>query len=325
MPSTSLPAPLLSAWARTGTSDPDSIQHRIATFASRCRGRPKAVKAAVNAELGYLRGKYALATIPSLLTGYRKALRAANPNHPALQYLALTDDEITELRQDALKRVSKTQRSLRPVNNPIALIAKARAIIANPGRIEQARRAGALRWHYIAAGLALLTGRRPAELLRTGEFAPVKGQRFMMQFRGQAKTRGAPGTQTGWYEIPVLAPASEIIRAVRLLRSSLPATRGMTNADVHSKWKTALGRAVRAVFGAQWSPYDFRAVYALCCYHAFAPRNVAQLAYYADILGHRLLAAEQPGDKSAAVADTMTAAFYLRFYLPKGVKRLHIR
>jgi hypothetical protein len=51
-----------------------------------------------------------------------------------------------------------------------------------------------------------------------------------------------------------------------------------------------------------YSAYDLRAVYGRLSFHLFAPANMVDLAWFQLQLGH---------------TDTITSAFYQRYYLPK--------
>lgn len=67
----------------------------------------------------------------------------------------------------------------------------------------------------LAWGLALLTGRRSAEILYHAKFSQVDSQ--TVSFSGQLKKR--QGTQTEAFDIPVLADADKIIKALKRLRA----------------------------------------------------------------------------------------------------------
>jgi hypothetical protein len=325
-----LPLDLPNKWGREPPPRPPGLPERIASFVGRCNGSRKAIQAATRAELDWLQGRYAVATRAGVLVAYRKALRAAarpGKTHPALEFMHLTDDENRELLRQKYRRVSDNQRNLRLVDDPDEMITKARILAFNPGVVRTGKRQGLVRWQDVAAGLALLTGRRPIELLRTGEFRSLPGQTHAVEFRGRAKTRMPVAADDVWFTIPVLAPSDEVIAGMRRLRTALPDINGQDNNTVRGRFSCVLSSAVNNAYGREWTPCDLRAVYALCCYHAFAPSNISQLTYYSDIFGYRLLREDFATDKDQSTpiaADTLTASFYLRFCFPDGFKGLKL-
>ena len=100
--------------------------------------------------------------------------------------------------------------------------------------------------YKLAAGIALLTGRRAVEVIQTGGFARTRGA-GLVKFSGQAKTKGQAAPA---YAIPVSpASAAQILAAVRTLRGLLPAKglAGLTNEQLEAKANIQLGRAARAL------------------------------------------------------------------------------
>jgi len=303
-----------------------SPAERIRQFVQSCRGRigKQRMEILVQDELAYLRKRYQPTSVATMVTDYRRALAASKASHPALEFFRLTHHETDALRQRARNKVVANQRAPREVVEPVQLIEKAIRLVTSPRDVSGGQRAGKLRWQDLAVGLAVLTGRRPIELMATGQFAPVPRHPFKARFRGQAKTREAAGTRTDWYVIPLLAPYKVVADGLRRLRASMPNSKSLADMPhdaLHNSFSTSLNRAVAAEFPG-FRPYDMRAVYALLCFTLYAPDAVQQIVYYSDILGHKLLGKpEQAADTSHNYADTQTACYYLRFYLSEENRR----
>ncbi|WP_018631536.1 protelomerase family protein [Neomegalonema perideroedes] len=158
---------------------------------------------------------------------------------------------------------------------------------------------------FLALGLMGLTGRRFVEVLKFGDFAPVDSalpsgvrvrQKWLVEFSGQAKTRGAEGTMFGKsYVIPVLAPAARILDAFARLRADREGARWaeMTPAKLNSAVNPPFNKLLREYppIAMRWPPHPtltlkaLRAFYAEACMEAFAP-PMTKAPYFARILGH---------------------------------------
>ena len=158
---------------------------------------------------------------------------------------------------------------------------------------------------FLALGLMGLTGRRFVEVLKFGGFAPVDSalpsgvrvrQKWLVEFSGQAKTRGAEGTMFGRsYVIPVLAPAAQILDAFARLRADREGARWaeMTPAKLNSAVNPPFNKLLREYppIAMRWPPHPsltlkaLRAFYAEACMEAFAP-PMTKAPYFARILGH---------------------------------------
>ena len=178
-------------------------------------------------------------------------------------------------------------------------------------------------------GLCLLTGRRPYEIAANPEtrFQPIfrltpKGkvrERFQLEFRGQAKTKGAEASMAHKLNtIPVLADAGLILDAFERLREMIPGTLGMDYETFNRTYAKPLNRRCKQLFGPFWpdgavvqdertgtrargkskvaateiSVKDLRTVYAEVCSIVFnltgtVDEMMKPSAYMAKILGHR--------------------------------------
>lgn len=92
-------------------------------------------------------------------------------------------------------------------------------------------------------------------------------------FKGQLKTRQAPGTSFEPYPIPVLAAPKRVLAALKRLRSI------RTYADpqrAHIATKDAINAEVKTAFGQgdlHWKPGHLRSAYAAICCHRFKQRT----------------------------------------------------
>lgn len=261
-----------------------------------------------------------------LLTGYRNAIRERfGDDHPALRYMLLSDEE-----QDARNAVQRAtiidrhgDRRALDVEKYLeaALEVLAKALEPNPPPAL-----------LIAAALIAVTGRRPIEILLTGnllEVPPIKAgsttdalfdrsvhhaKRWAMIFGGQAKTRGAETARNMPYFIPVLAPPALILEVFEKLRLRYN-VQGLTPQEVGNRAWKELGRYAKACFvdhaGEGIKPSELRAAYTTIAYERYAPEKFSWNRYTARILGH-------------SEADIATSFSYDQFY-PVGSKRAYDR
>lgn len=285
-----------------------------------------------------LKADYTLNTTALALTRARRAIVAKfGESHPAYALLlsgpaaakigrrgvGLTAMETDVRRQNDRRRVNAYRRRQVSLTEAEArkMVRTARAMIATSLTFDNPRHRsfGLPRWDIILAGLLLLTGRRPFEIAYLGSFAPVKGKPRWVEFSGQAKTRDAATAQTTPYQIPALAPANEIIAAFTTLRLAFPTVgkieRSRAAEAIHDLYKTDLGATVHSYF-PQWRARDLRALYGSISYHTYAPTEMAYAVWLSDVLGHATLADEPGATTETRKADTLTSAYYERFYIP---------
>lgn len=283
-----------------------------------------------------LKADYTLNTVALQLTRARKEITARfGARHPAYRLLlsgaaaarlggssvGLTMLETDVRRRQARLRVSSYLRAqiALPISQIRALLAQACALITTEAVFEHPSHSsfGRLRWDLILAGLLLLTGRRPIELLCLGHFEAAEADHLL--FSGQAKTRDAACARNSPYTIPVLAPPGQVLTAIDRLRQHAPSLQVAVRRDklaesVHNLYKNDLGHAIRSHF-SPWKAQDLRPIYGLISYHRFAPENMAFSPWLADVLGHSLISAATP-NQHARQADTLTTAYYERYYIP---------
>jgi telomere resolvase len=243
---------------------------------------------------------YALGSLRRTLTDYRHALRDRfGDDHLALRYIRLSKADVAEMREDYANTVEEQNLNMRPVRLD-ELVATATKIV----REAEGRHPAA-----IAAALALLTGRRVVELLKTGRFSEGTKRRTLI-FSGQAKTGGSKNARTDPYEIPVHAEPKLLLAAFRILRREFDCTE-LTNGGVNDRYSKRLSIHANALFAdANRTPltmHELRAVYAIAAYAWLAPVTISPIAYLPRILGH-------------GHGDYTTSHSYWKFH-PIGEKR----
>jgi len=229
------------------------------------------------------------ATLKLYTSKFRKAIiQELGETHPALKYVRLGSEITAKIRQDYKASVALENRHLVKIDKWEKVLAHSRRLL----RAENPRQ--------VAIGLMLLTGRRSYEVCCTADFSPHKiGRRtfdkWHVDFRGQAKTRGRPGTHADdFYTVPCLAPAKEVIRAHRALREADESAwwADLDNDKFTNMLQSQLSTQTKREFAPYW-PQDellttkcLRALYAEIACHFFAPKHMTKSSFFAKILGH---------------------------------------
>jgi hypothetical protein len=144
-------------------------------------------------------------------------------------------------------------------------------------------------WAEIALGLAVCTGRRPGEVLKTAIFEPKTA--YSVLFIGHLKRRSS---NIPPYEIPTLCTAAAAIDALARLRSLLP-TSDLDISAVTNRYSPAVKEAANKHFAALVPVREgdddlygqlFRAVYARIAVFWYCPPSIDDRHYMATIQGH---------------------------------------
>lgn len=299
---------------------PVTIPERIEFFTQIIVSAPRAeLPKVVRQCVAELKSHYPITTTQRALSQLRSAIKSAAPKSLALKLLlsvpkggiGLTTTEVQALRRRVRVTAVMNQAGRRAIHDPKALVKKATESLESN------------HWSILAAGLACATGRRLSEILKYGEFKLcVPDKKSSIQFRGQRKTRKAQGTRVSWYSHDVLAPSPKIVAGLKRLRELMP-TDSLSYNELRGKY-SEVQDAVRGLFGPEYTNKDLRAINARICFHAFAPPEMDPLVYFARHLGHKRLESEQPNSDTAGDADTLTASFYLQFYIPEIPHRLKL-
>ena len=206
-------------------------------------------------------------------------------NGPVRQHIALKwmnySSEFHQQRQLPTQAKSKAQRRSRVAFEPQPVIDAAISALSSTSTWE------------VAAAIILLTGRRPTEILKSGDFTQVGA--YQLEFSGQLKSRSKETT----YEIYCLVRSHLLIDAFTRFRriASVRELREAENTAVDSRLNATINRAVRAVFSedilpaplgeAQLSAKNLRAAYVNIAYHLFGTPETAIGSFAEDFLGHQ--------------------------------------
>jgi hypothetical protein len=205
-----------------------------------------------------------------------------NPRTGEREHLARRYLNFSEAEWAAMHALTEEGRELRLegqqlLDDPDAIVARGAELLRSQ------------RWEDVAVGLAVTTGRRLTEILKTAHFHPMSA--YTVLFEGQLKQKAellAP------YEIPTLVEADLVIEAAGRLRTLLPC-RDLENTEVERRY----GPTVRATTHRHFQQliqirandvsvytHACRAVYGRIATYYFAPPTVNALVYLATIQGH---------------------------------------
>lgn len=244
-----------------------------------------------------LRIDYKATTIRTYLTRYRKAIGALGTGFSDLVHLlTLPKEEVKAQQKKYNLEIYNQQSSLIKINTE-ALIALGTSLIHENSYMK------------VSLGIAILTGRREAEVLKTGIFTPHKNRKFEVLFEGQLKTKGE---EREAYPIPTLIDAKTIINAMGRLRELTANKRGekdfqyLTNDQLNKVVSKDLGLYVKQIFGELLGEgckvHSLRKAYSAICLSKFKPVGMADNLYLSKILGH-------------GEGDTTTANTYHLYYV----------
>ncbi len=204
--------------------------------------------------------------------------RTREREHLALRYLNFSQEEWAAMR--ALTEEGRQERleGQQFLDQPLAMLEKCRQLLVSP------------RWENIAVGLAVTTGRRLTEILKTARFHPLTD--WTVEFEGQLKQKAEMMPP---YEIPTLVEAEVVIGAWQRLRGLLPCEE-LTNEEVEARYgeevRTAADRHFTRLVPYRTGKEDvlfthlFRSCYGTLACWLFAPPSVNALVYKATIYGH---------------------------------------
>jgi hypothetical protein len=235
------------------------------------------------------RGFTTLQKQQSLMDISRRAIKdALGLNHFSLNILKFTTEQYFELNRSKQKRADTRNQWQAVLENPDAIVAKAVQLLESKS------------WAEVAAGLAIVTGRRSSEILATAQFTEVS--RWSVQFSGALKRRGEAVPLQ--FEIPTLTTAARVCKAIAYIRSQIDIT-DLNNDQVSAKYGTAVAKASDRHFldlipcpEGRDTLYThlWRSVYSCIATFWYCPPSVWDVAFKAEILGH--FAALGEGDRS---------------------------
>ncbi|WP_197516733.1 protelomerase family protein [Nocardia sp. 852002-51101_SCH5132738] len=266
-------------------------EQRIAEFVERVTDMPpNQLRMVAMSELSFIYNrkkadgqKYSVLTNRNLVAAYRHALAEKfgefSEASKYMRYSPARKEEYDKHQAEARKAKHRDVRPLDPdefVNTALVLLGEVMfERWSNPKAI---------------AALCALTGRRPVEVALRGQFTPVEGSKYEVVFSGQAKTRD-PGRADMSYVIPILGDRDTVLQALEELRSKVD--QNIDNKQFSAKYNKEIGLASKKAFqdgdGKPLIPSDLREAYAAVAYYEFADRNVLDIAYKSEILGHKFI------------------------------------
>lgn len=219
-----------------------------------------------------------LAAVRRYLTPYRAAIKALPIKQVALlNSLRISTKANNKINSDYKNSVEKhtEQGEFVDISTAAAaeIVAAAKALICDGTRLK------------VIAGLALLTGRRTAEIVVTARLEKVQRNKLAAKFTGQLKARGERPT----YQIPLLADYDFINNALTSVQGLY---KDFDISKVNSSLSTNLNKVVKVAFG-EWlgegvKMHDLRKFYAAYAYHSTGGRASKKSfrSFARQILGH---------------------------------------
>ena len=210
------------------------------------------------------------------ITDVRQVIKTINPQHPALDKVGFTKEEWTEINMPSEQAVGR--RTAKPIADPEELARRA-ALLLNSDS-----------WSEIAAGLAVVTGRRAAEVMQTAQFEQASP--WSVWFTGALKRRGEEVELR--FEIPTLVKATSVIAATKRLRRAVD-TEGMSNREINRAYSHAIAQACDRTFSDLVPSREgkdnlythlFRSVYSTIATFWYCPPEVPELEFRAAVQGH---------------------------------------
>lgn len=254
----------------------------------------------------------------------RRAIKdALGEDHWSLEVVGLSKQEYAEINDRKQGNVAKRNEQVQFIDDPDAIVARAVKLLEEPD------------WADVAAGLAVLTGRRSAELLSTARFE-VKSK-WSVTFTGAVKRRGEKGLA---FEIPTLTTAKRVVNAIEKLRRELPQAVNLPASEVNAKYGQAVAKSCDRHFQDlvptrpgkdNLYTHLFRSVYACIATFWYCPSSVDVTEFKAAIQGHFQILDEQNGELKRSlmasrhysdyeIADTVIAQYNGK---RKGIKLGH--
>jgi len=200
--------------------------------------------------------------------------------HLAMQYMSYPSDFHTERTAPTEVKKQEQRRNLETIDCVDKYLETINSLLKSDDYRE------------ITAGLIAATGRRPIEILKTGEFKQV-GQ-YEVMFAGQAKTKGEIRDA---YRAFTLVESSKIIDAFAILRRmpeikklrqmTLPAIDSRCNSQINSKVKEYFSPLVKPPAGElELSAKNLRAIYAAIAVYLFCSTKQSTNQFITERLGH---------------------------------------
>lgn len=219
------------------------------------------------------------------LSDVRGAIEVIDPHHPALEVVNFDKATWTAINNRSGDRLAT--RTTKLISDPDALVKRATVLL------------GSYQWSEIAAGLAVVTGRRCTEVIQTAQFEYKT--KYSVIFTGSLKRRNEPVECV--FEIPTLCEAQLVIGAIASLRYQLgEVLHSLSPRQVSSRYGSAVATKCDRYFDELVPKREdkdnlythlFRAVYATIASYWFCPPTVPEMEFRAAIQGHYQILDEQ--------------------------------
>lgn len=233
-------------------------------------------------------GKKSFSELPATIQHLRQDLSEVFPyalrmkilklpyQHPALNYLKISRTSHLKFAKDSKEKSTKKHKK------PVEF--KVRQIIATATRILEHRKS--CDWFTLVAAIIAATGRRPIEIIKTGNFTKSTLNNHL-RFYGQAKIRNREDSPR---DIPIIGASPEVIRdAIKIIRDEWDFSE-TTNDYVNNMVAKRLNLAVRREFVNEYLDCKtLRAIYGIVAENDFYEqfgKDYSKPAYIAHILGH---------------------------------------
>ena len=184
----------------------------------------------------------------------------------------------TQINNRASDRLS--ERTTKFIDQPDAIVKRAEVLLKS------------YQWSEIAAGLAVVTGRRCTEVIQTAQFEYKS--KYSVTFTGALKRKNEPIECV--FEIPTLCEAKLVIDAIANLRDLLgEEIKNLSKRQVASRYSRAVATKCDRYFAELVPPrFDkdnlythlFRAIYATIAAYWYCPPTVPEMEFRAAIQGH---------------------------------------
>lgn len=202
---------------------------------------------------------------------------AGQREHLALKYLNYSQEEWRRIKKPSDASRRRREENMRYLEEPERIVEVATELLSSK------------QWAEVVVGLAVVTGRRLAEIMKEGTISPKS--LHAVWFKGHLKNKklGLRG-----YEIPVLCEASKVLSAWSRLRRIVDCSKmegdllsKTYGAEVSEAAERHFAALVPPVYGdAGLSSKTFRKVYARLAVFFLCTPEKNELEYFPAILGH---------------------------------------
>jgi len=144
-----------------------------------------------------------------------------------------------------------------------------------------------IRGYLLASYLALATGRRNVEILKTLKITKKKNDYF---YEGLLKKGSASTENTNIKAVSLDDDFEFLMQIINQLRTDTDTSK-MTNQEVNSKYSAIFNRSFKHITNTQYTFHDAREIYSEIAYNKFGRKNGGEreeIDYKSDILGHQI-------------------------------------